>query len=74
MFFVFGCAFEIPLLIFLGVKLGWLDKQKIKRVRPYVIISAFILGMLLTPPDVGSQCLVAIPLWLLFEVGVWLSR
>jgi sec-independent protein translocase protein TatC len=68
---VFGIVFETPLIMAMLVYLGWLSMEQIARVRPYIIIGCFILGMLLTPPDVLSQILVAIPLWLFIEMGAW---
>lgn len=66
----FGVAFELPLVIFLLGKLGIIDRSTIKRTRRYVIVVLFIVAAVLTPgPDVLSQCLLAIPLWILFELG-----
>lgn len=64
---VFGLCFELPLFCFLGVSLGLFTYQQLKAARPYVIVSAFIVGMLLTPPDVLSQIMLAVPLCLLYE-------
>jgi sec-independent protein translocase protein TatC len=74
MFFAFGFAFEVPVAIVLLVWSGITTPQKLAKKRPYVILAAFILGMLLTPPDVISQILLAVPLWLLFELGLLFSR
>ncbi len=66
----FGVAFELPLVIFLLGKLGVIDRSTIKKTRRYVIVVLFVVAAVLTPgPDVLSQCLLAIPLWLLFELG-----
>ena len=73
-FLAFAIAFEIPVLIFLLKWTGISSPESLARKRPYVIVSCFILGMLLTPPDVISQTLLAIPAWFLFEVGLFLSR
>ena len=73
-FLAFAIAFEIPVLIFLLVWTGITSPDSLAKKRPYVIVSCFILGMLLTPPDVISQTLLAIPAWFLFEVGLLLSR
>ena len=73
MFFAFGLAFQIPVLILVLTKLKLISPEKLSQQRPYVIIGAFVVGMLLTPPDVISQTLLAIPLWLLFEAGLILS-
>jgi sec-independent protein translocase protein TatC len=69
-FFAFGVAFEIPIAIILLCWTGVTTPQKLRQKRPYVIVGAFVVGMLLTPPDVISQVLLAIPMWILFEVGV----
>ena len=73
-FLAFAIAFEIPVLIFLLIWTGITSPNSLAKKRPYVIVSCFILGMLLTPPDVISQTLLAIPAWFLFEVGLLLSR
>ena len=74
MFFAFGVAFEIPVATILLVRSGLATAEGIARKRPYVIVGCFIVGMLLTPPDPITQILLAIPVWLLFEVGILLSR
>ena len=74
LFFAFGLSFEIPIAILLLVWSGSVTPQALAEKRPYIIVGAFIVGMLLTPPDVLSQTLLAIPMWLLFEAGLWLSR
>ncbi|EIW88291.1 Sec-independent protein secretion pathway component TatC [Alishewanella agri BL06] len=74
LFFAFGLSFEIPIAILLLVWSGSISREALAEKRPYIIVGAFILGMLLTPPDVLSQTLLAIPMWLLFEAGLWLSR
>ena len=68
--FAFSIAFEIPILIFLLIWSGITTSEKLRNARPYVIISCFIVGMLVTPPDVISQSLLAIPAWTLFEIGL----
>lgn len=73
-FIAFGIAFEVPIITFVLVKLGITSAEKLASKRPYVIVGAFVVGMLLTPPDVISQFLLAIPVWLLFELGLVLSR
>ncbi|MDO9100655.1 MAG: twin-arginine translocase subunit TatC [Candidatus Nitrotoga sp.] len=70
MFLAFGTTFEVPVAVVVLVKMDMVSIAKLKEVRPYVIVGAFILGALLTPPDVVSQFMLAIPLWLLYEVGV----
>ena len=73
-FIAFGIAFEMPIATLLLVRTGTVTPQDLSRNRPYIIIGSFVLGMLLTPPDVFSQVLLALPLWGLFELGLWLSR
>ncbi len=74
LFFAFGFSFELPVVILLLIWSGVTTVNKLKRKRPYVIIGAFIMAMLLTPPDIISQVLLAIPIWLLFEFGLVLAR
>ena len=74
MFLAFGIAFEIPVATFLLVLSGLTTPEAMARKRPYVIVGCFIAAMLLTPPDVVSQVLLALPTWVLFEVGIILSR
>ena len=73
-FIAFGLAFEVPVATVLLVKLGTVTPQQLAHGRPYIIVGAFILGMMLTPPDVLSQILLAVPIWILFELGLVLSR
>lgn len=70
MFFAFGLAFEVPIVTVLLILTGMASPEKLKHARPYVVVGAFVIGMLLTPPDVVSQTLLAIPMWLLYELGV----
>lgn len=70
LFFAFGVAFEIPVAIVLMCWTGITDADSLRKKRPYVIVGVFVVGMLLTPPDIISQTLLAIPMWFLFEVGV----
>ena len=70
LFFAFGVAFEIPVAVVLLVWIGVVDVQYLRKVRPYVIIGCFVVGMVLTPPDIFSQTLLAVPMWMLFEIGV----
>lgn len=74
LFFAFGIAFEIPIATILLVAIGATTPAALKRKRPYVIVGVFVAGMLLTPPDVISQTLLALPMWLLFEAGIFFSR
>lgn len=70
----FGLMFQLPILILIAIKFNWVSYIKLKELRPYVIVGAFIVGMFLAPPDVISQTLFALPLWALFETGIILSR
>ena len=74
MFFAFGIAFEIPVATLLLAWSGLATAKSMANARPYVIIGCFIVGMLMTPPDVISQLMLAVPTWLLFEIGVKLAR
>lgn len=74
MFFAFGLAFQIPVLILVLAKLNIISPEKLSQQRPYVIIGAFVVGMVLTPPDIFSQALLAVPLWVLFELGIFLAK
>jgi len=74
MFFAFGVSFEIPVATFLLIWTGVTSPKKLSRMRPYIIVIAFTLGMLLTPPDVISQVMLAIPMWLLFESGIFFAK
>ena len=73
LFFAFGIAFEIPIATLLLIWSGATSAENLKRKRPYVIVGCFIIGMLLTPPDIISQILLAIPMWGLFELGIIFS-
>lgn len=70
LFLAFGLSFEIPVATVLLVLAGVVNVAKLREIRPYVIIGCFAIGMLLTPPDVISQTLLAVPMWLLYEVGI----
>ena len=70
LFFAFGIAFEIPIATILLIYGGFIEADSLAKKRPYVIVGCFVLGMLMTPPDVISQLLLAIPMWLLFETGL----
>ena len=74
LFFAFGVAFEVPVAIVLLTKIGVVSAQSIAQQRPYFILGAFVLAMLMTPPDPFSQILMAIPVCLLFEVGLLFAR
>lgn len=74
LFFAFGLAFEIPIAAVLLIWTGVTTPEELAKKRPYIIVGCFILGMVLTPPDVISQSLLAVPMWLLFEIGVYFGR
>lgn len=74
MLIIFGCSFQIPLVCFLLIHMNLLSIDQCSAIRPYMIVVAFILGMLLTPPDVVAQVLLALPLWGLYESGIVLAR
>ena len=74
LFFAFGVAFEIPVATILLCWTGVTTPQNLKEKRPYVVVGVFVVGMLLTPPDVFSQTLLAIPMWALWEVGLFFAR
>jgi len=74
LFFAFGISFEIPIVTILLIKYNFITIEKLSSNRPYIILFAFFVGMLLTPPDVISQILLAIPIWVLFEIGLVLGK
>ena len=74
LFFAFGLAFEIPIATVLLVKAGLASTRSLAAKRPYIIVGCFVLGMLLTPPDVFSQLFLATPMWALFELGLLFAR
>jgi sec-independent protein translocase protein TatC len=74
LFFAFGLAFEIPIAVILMIWAGITSPEALANKRRYVIVGCFIVGMLLTPPDVFSQTLLAVPMWLLFEAGIFFGR
>lgn len=74
LFFAFGLAFEVPIATIILVWMGMTTPESLSNKRPYIIVGAFCIGMLLTPPDVISQTLLALPMWVLFEVGLFFSR
>jgi len=74
MFLAFGATFETPVVVVVLVRLGVVSLAKLRAARSYVIVGAFVLGAIFTPPDVISQLLLAIPLWLLYEVGLFVAR
>ena len=74
MFIAFGVTFEVPVAVILLVKAGVVDVAKLKEMRPYVIVGAFVIAAIVTPPDVISQLMLAIPMCLLYELGIILAR
>ena len=74
LFFAFGVCFEVPIFTIVLVWSGIVTRESLAEKRPYVIVGAFVIGMFLTPPDAISQTLLAVPMWLLFEVGLLFSR
>ena len=74
LFFAFGICFEVPIFTIVAVWSGFTTVESLVEKRPYVIVGAFIIGMFLTPPDVISQTLLAVPMWLLFEIGLVMAR
>ncbi|MDQ6618796.1 MAG: twin-arginine translocase subunit TatC [Pseudomonadota bacterium] len=74
MFIAFGVTFEVPVVVIVLVRLGIVSLEKLRAIRSYVIVGAFVAGALFTPPDVVSQLLLAVPLWLLYELGLLMAR
>lgn len=74
MFLAFGVVFEVPVATFILVMLGVVKTETLANKRPYIILAAFTIGMLLTPPDVISQTLLAVPLIVMFELGLWAAK
>jgi sec-independent protein translocase protein TatC len=73
-FLAFGLTFEVPVVVVVLVKLGMIRIKKLKEIRPYVIVGAFIIAAVVTPPDVLSQLLLALPLCVLYELGIFVAR
>lgn len=73
MFIAFGITFEVPVAVVLLVKMGVVSVAKLKEIRPYVIVGAFVVGAVFTPPDVVSQLMLAFPMWLLYEIGIFVA-
>jgi sec-independent protein translocase protein TatC len=70
MFMAFGITFQVPVAVVLMVRMGFVTVEKLRQARPYVLVGAFVVGAIFTPPDVVSQSMLAVPLWLLYEVGI----
>jgi len=73
-FVAFGVTFQVPVVVIVLVRVGVVSVEKLKDIRPYVIVGAFIIGAIFTPPDVISQVMLAVPLWLLYELGIVAAR
>ncbi|HSI24305.1 MAG TPA: twin-arginine translocase subunit TatC [Methylotenera sp.] len=74
LFMAFGLAFEVPIAVVLVARFGWVTIAQLKEARSYVIVGAFVLGAIFTPPDIISQFMLAIPLWLLYEAGILIAQ
>ena len=78
MFMAFGMTFQVPVAVVLLVRMGFVTVAKLREIRPYMVVGAFVVGAIFTPPDVVSQSMLAVPLWLLYEAGilvsVWVGR
>lgn len=74
LFLAFGVAFEVPVAVVLLVMAGFAEVATLQRARPYLVVIAFVIGMVLTPPDIFSQAILALPMCLLFEVGLLVAR
>jgi sec-independent protein translocase protein TatC len=73
-FLAFGITFEVPVVVVVLVKMGIVSIEKLREIRPYVIVGAFVIAAIVTPPDVLSQLLLAIPMCLLYELGLLIAR
>ncbi len=74
LFIAFGVTFEVPVAVVILVKMGMVSVAKLKEIRPYVIVGAFVIGAIFTPPDVVSQIMLAVPLWILYEIGILVAH
>jgi sec-independent protein translocase protein TatC len=74
LFMAFGLAFEVPIAVVLIARFGWVSIAQLKEARSYVIVGAFIIGAIFTPPDIISQFMLAVPLWLLYEAGILVAQ
>jgi len=73
-FLAFGITFEVPVVVVVLVKMGIVSIEKLREIRPYIIVGAFIIAAVVTPPDVLSQLLLAIPMCILYELGLFIAR
>ncbi|MGB9094802.1 MAG: twin-arginine translocase subunit TatC [Gallionella sp.] len=78
MFMAFGLTFQVPVAVVLMVRMGFVTVAKLREIRPYMVVGSFVVGAIFTPPDVVSQSMLAVPLWLLYEAGIlvaaWIGR
>ncbi len=74
LFFAFGLAFEVPIAVVMAVRFGWVTIAQLKEVRGYVVVGAFVIGAIFTPPDIISQFMLAVPMWLLYELGIMVAK
>ena len=74
LFLAFGVTFEVPVAVVILVRMGLVSIAKLKEIRPYIIVGAFVVGAIFTPPDVVSQVMLAVPLWILYELGIFVSQ
>lgn len=70
LFFAFGLAFEVPIAVVMAVRFGWVGIPALRDARGYVVVGAFVIGAIFTPPDIISQFMLAVPMWLLYELGI----
>jgi len=74
LFFAFGLAFQVPIAVVMTVRFGWVTIQTLQQARGYVIVGAFVIGAIFTPPDIISQFMLAVPMWLLYEIGIVVAK
>ena len=74
LFLAFGVTFEVPVAVVILVRMGLVSVKTLKEIRPYMIVGAFVVGAIFTPPDVVSQVMLAVPLWILYELGIFVSQ
>jgi sec-independent protein translocase protein TatC len=74
LFVAFGVTFEVPVAVVILVRMGMVSVAKLRDIRPYVIVGAFVIGAIFTPPDMVSQVMLAVPLWLLYELGIFVAQ
>ena len=74
LFFAFGLAFEVPIAVVMAVRFAWVTVEQLNQARAYVVVAAFVIGAVFTPPDIISQFMLAIPMWLLYELGILVAK